>query len=63
VVVIGAERIRSFGMGANEMADLVHQHAARQRRPPANQRGGVNVQPPAAVHGEGAKPFGRNRLG
>ena len=35
VVVVGAERIRSFGVGANEMADLVHQHAASQRRSPA----------------------------
>src|SRR5439155_1700481 len=37
-------------------------YTASQRRPPASQPGRVNVQPPAAVHGEGAETFCRNRV-
>src|SRR5579859_2476022 len=63
VVNIGAEHVGAFGVGAHEMADLVHQHAASQWRPPSDQHGRVQVEPPTAVHREGAEPFGSNRLG
>ena len=63
VVEFGAERIRPFGMRADQVTDLVHENAAAKRRAPARKRHRVDVQAPGTVYGERPEAFGCNRAG
>src|SRR5205823_5182554 len=58
VVVVGAQRVGAVCMRANEVPDLVDQHAAGQGRTPTSEGDRVQVQSPAAIDGEGAEAFG-----